>query len=210
VKKVSKEKEKKNILELITKFWQGGGKEGRKKNYLLLSFLLLGIVLMFSSSFFTPRQRLSDVRDNGESLVFPTIDLQKDDERELTEALQGILEHINGISNVRVFISFNSTEEIVYAQTTEDNVRETTEVDREGGRREIYESNNNSDYVILRDAGGGEKPLQLTKKMPLIKGILVVANGAENASLRLKVVRAIESVLELPTHRIAVLPRGSQ
>lgn len=207
---MSKEKEKKNILELITKFWQGGGKEGRKKNYLLLSFLLLGIVLMFSSSFFTPRQRLSDVRDNGESLVFPTIDLQKDDERELTEALQGILEHINGISNVRVFISFNSTEEIVYAQTTEDNVRETTEVDREGGRREIYESNNNSDYVILRDAGGGEKPLQLTKKMPLIKGILVVANGAENASLRLKVVRAIESVLELPTHRIAVLPRGSQ
>lgn len=207
---MSKEKEKKNILELITKFWQGGGKEGRKKNYLLLSFLLLGIVLMFSSSFFTPRQRFSDVRDNGESLVFPTIDLQKDDERELTEALQGILEHINGISNVRVFISFNSTEEIVYAQTTEDNVRETTEVDREGGRREIYESNNNSDYVILRDAGGGEKPLQLTKKMPLIKGILVVANGAENASLRLKVVRAIESVLELPTHRIAVLPRGSQ
>ena len=44
--------------------------------------------------------------------------------------------------------------------------------------------------------------------MPKIKGILVVAKGAENSYLRLEIVRAIQSVLNVPVHRIALLLVG--
>jgi stage III sporulation protein AG len=206
---VSQENKKGNIFEQFMDFWQDGAKGGKKKSYILLSFLLLGIILMFSSPFFTSQRKLPVPRDNYVPEVPSVFQEQKSCERELTEALGNILEHIDGISNVEVFISFDSSEEIVYAQSVGNNSRETSEVDREGGRREIYEDNKNSDYIILRDAGGGEKPLQLRKNMPAVKGVLVVANGADNCFLRLKIIRAIESVLELPAHRIAVLPRGS-
>jgi stage III sporulation protein AG len=77
-----------------------------------------------------------------------------------------------------------------------------------GGTREINEIDLNQEYVLLRDAGGSEKPLLISENMPRLSGILVVAQGMENSLLRLRVVRAIQSLLDLPVHRIAVLPRG--
>lgn len=200
--------EKENFLIAFLKnIWKGGHEAARKKNYFLLLLLVLGIILMFSSSFFSSRKEvpsyLGDLQEKtGE--VFLTDTYEKD----LMSSLQYVLEQIDGISNVHVFISFEKSEESFYAQAHEESLRETTENDRDGGVREIHESSHTQDYVLLRDAGGGEKPLLLSENMPRVSGILVVAKGAEISSLHLKVVRAIQSLLNLPVHRIAVLPLG--
>jgi len=196
------------LITFLKDIWKGGHEAARKKNYFLLLLLIFGIILMFSSSLFSSKEPPSYINELPEK----TRDASKADtyEKELMKSLQHILEQIDGISNVHVFISFEKSEEYFYAQVLDETLRETTENDREGGVREIHESSRRQDYVLIREAGGGEKPLLLSENMPRVSGILVVAKGAENSSLELKVVRAIQSLLNLPVHRIAVLPLGEK
>jgi len=204
---VSDGKEKNYLLNFLKDLWKGGQGGGRKKNYFLLTLLLLGIILMFASSFFTPK-RLSSYRAIPDEKTWDTTAPGRTYGEDLARSLQHVLESIDGISKVQIFINFANTGESFYARVNEESNRQTTERDREGGTREISETSSKEDYVLLREAGGGEKPLLLGENMPRISGILVVARGVENSLLRLKVVRAIQSVLNLPVHRIAVLPFG--
>jgi stage III sporulation protein AG len=194
------------LITFLKDIWKGGHEAARKKNYFLFILLILGIILMFSSSFFGSKEAApySDVlpEKTRESSLTDSY------EKELMRSLRYVLEQIDGISDVHVVISFEKSEEFFYAQALEETLRETSESDREGGVREIHESTRKQDYVLLREPGGGEIPLLLSENMPRVSGIMVVAKGAENSSLRLKVVRAIQSLLNLPVHRIAVLPLG--
>jgi len=78
-------------------------------------------------------------------------------EEELIQSLQHVLENIDGISRVQIFINFDNTGESFYARVNEESNRQTTEQDREGGTREILETTSKEDYVLLREEGGGEK-----------------------------------------------------
>lgn len=188
--------------------WKGV-QGGRKKNIFLLTLLILGIILMFAGSLWSPQKKPPVSYDEipAETRREPVASGSKYEE-ELIQSLQHVLENIDGISRVQIFINFDNTGESFYARVNEESNRRTTEQDREGGTREILETTSKEDYVLLREEGGGEKPLLLSDNMPEIKGILIVAGGVKNSSLRLKVVRAIQSVLNLPVHKIAVLPLG--
>lgn len=206
---MSREKQKNTWYALLQNLFMSKSPEGKKKNYFLLSLLFLGIILMLAGSFFTPLKKMpaADYQKAGEKtedLIVAVNTYEKD----LSRSLQRVLEHIDGISQVEVFINFAGTKESTFGLTHEESSKQTTESDREGGQREILENNRKEGYVLLREGGGGEKPLLLSESMPQITGILVVAQGAENSFLRLEIVRAIQSVLHLPVHRIAVLPRG--
>ncbi len=188
--------------------WKGV-QGSRKKNIFLLTLLILGIILMFAGSLWSPQKKPPASYDEipAETRREPVASGSKYEE-ELIQSLQHVLENIDGISRVQIFINFDNSGESFYAKVNEESNRQTTEQDREGGTREILETTSKEDYVLLREEGGGEKPLLLSANMPEIKGILIVAGGLENSSLRLKVVRAIQSVLNLPVHKIAVLPLG--
>lgn len=197
--------EKSSVLSYFKDLWKGG-KEGKNKNLLLLILLILGIILMFSSSFFgTSSEKTPSQSQPGALIPEPSKD---DYEKELTKSLQAVLEQIEGISKVEVFINFETSGESIFALVQNESSCETTENDSEGGMREINETDLNQEYVLLRDGSGSEKPLLLSENMPRLSGILVVAKGMESSLLRLRVVRAIQSLLDLPVHRIAVLPRG--
>lgn len=198
---------KENAFDLISKIRDG--LQGKKKNSFLLFLLLLGIVLMFAGSFIhSSSKQLKQNFSQVENLNQSYNQSQNNYEKELNEKLTYILEEIDGISNVRVLITFNTGEEAVFAQVAEENTKETTERDTEGGMRDITEKTRKEEYVLIQEGGGKEKALLLMEKKPRVQGVMVVAKGAEDAGLRLKVLRAIQSLMGLPAHRIAVLPWG--
>lgn len=204
--KRDKESKKTDFLAFWKDAWEKGlgGKKGR--SLFLLFLLFLGIILMLASSFFAPQKDKvpADMAAFTAEKAKETF-LQESYEKELARSLKETLERIDGISDVHVFIYFSTGGESVYAQNVEESLRQTSEMDREGGTREILEKNRREEYVFFRE-GGGEKALLVEGRKPEITGILVVARGAEKSLLRLRVVRAIQSALNLPAHRIAVLP----
>jgi stage III sporulation protein AG len=61
--------------------------------------------------------------------------------------------------------------------------------------------------VVTVEEDGAQRPLVLKRIKPRIRGVLVVADGAERAALRKLLVEAVERSLDVPSHRISVLPR---
>ena len=62
--------------------------------------------------------------------------------------------------------------------------------------------------MILRDAQGRELPLVVAESQPYYRGAMVIAGGVEDPVVKARVVEALRAVLDLPYHRITVLPRG--
>ena len=60
--------------------------------------------------------------------------------------------------------------------------------------------------IIIRN-GDEETPLVVATKKPDIRGVLVVAKGADNLQIKKWIVEAVTRVLNVPSYRVAVLPK---
>lgn len=112
--------------------------------------------------------------------------------------LENIISEIKGVGSVRVMVSFDSMGEKVLAK---DNKNETSEdVD---GEKETKASQS-EEKIFLFGSGTEEKPFVVKEHLPAPSGVLVVASGAGNESVRLEVYEAVKALFGISGHRIKV------
>ncbi|MCG2963631.1 hypothetical protein KZ308_28245, partial [Escherichia coli] len=80
---------------------------------------------------------------------------------------------------VEVIVNLDATEAKVYEKNTVTQKQSTDETDREGGKRKVEDISTDEKLVIVR-SGDQEKPVVVKTEKPKIRGILVVAKGADN------------------------------
>jgi stage III sporulation protein AG len=69
--------------------------------------------------------------------------------------------------------------------------------------------NEQDDLVLLQSGNGGSSTPVVVKELhPEIAGVLVLAEGANNPGLKEKLIQAVETVLNIPSYRVMVLPKG--
>ena len=71
------------------------------------------------------------------------------------------------------------------------------------GERKVEDFSTDEKVVIIRE-GDKEVPLVQQTKKPTIRGVLIVAKGADNISIKKEIVEAVTRVLDVPSHRVAV------
>ncbi|XEC92850.1 stage III sporulation protein AG [Paenibacillus tarimensis] len=195
----------------------GGGPSGPKRVKTLRWLLLLGAIgvgLMILNSFMNLRQvepaseseqqqpavETMLGQDNSADSVFETL------EKPLENRLKDILEKIVGVGTVDVLVTIDSTEEIIVERNEKQTQQTTEESDKNGGKRHIT-SYTKEGQVVLYEVSGDQTPLITKKIKPRIRGILVVAKGAENATVRKIIIDAVQKGFNVPEQHISVLPR---
>jgi stage III sporulation protein AG len=123
-------------------------------------------------------------------------------ESQLKKALQQML----GVNDVTVVVNIDSTDKKVLEKNRVSKSQTTEETDREGGERKVQEASTDEQLVIIRD-GEKEVPIVVETKKPEIRGVLVVAKGAENIQVKKWIVEAVTRALDVPSHRVAVMPK---
>jgi stage III sporulation protein AG len=126
-------------------------------------------------------------------------------ETELKDALEEVL----GVDKVTVIVNVDATEKKVLEKNTTTQTQTTDETDREGGTRKVVDSSTDEQLVIVRN-GDKEGPILLETKKPAIRGVLVVAQGADNIQVKKWIIEAVTRVLDVPSHRVAVMPKKSK
>jgi stage III sporulation protein AG len=126
-------------------------------------------------------------------------------EAELKEALEQML----GVNKVAVIVNVDATDRKVLEKNKNTTQQTTDETDREGGKRKVEETSINEELVIVR-GGDKEGPILIETKKPTIRGVLVVAQGAENIQVKKWIIEAVTRVLDVPSHRVAVMPKKSK
>lgn len=194
----------------------GGGPGGPKRVRTLRILLIvggIGAALMLINSFLpskivdnsaldpNPPPQAEEVWNNGSSPASPFATIESTLETRLKE----ILEKIVGVGSVDVLVTVDSTEEIVVEHDKTETQSITDENDRDGGVRHIT-SISKDGKVVLHEVSGNQKPIVTKTINPRIRGVLIVAKGAENATVRRLISNAVEKGMNVPVNRISVLP----
>lgn len=199
--------------------------EDGKKRRLPLHYILLlgcvGIALMITGNLLTtPTEDMSQTvpafneeKEEGEPVFGTKTQTEpysmEDYEIRYENQLKEVLEQIVGLSDVSVMINLAETERHVYEKNVNSNQQNTDETDREGGTRKVEDHSRDEQLVIVRN-GDKEEPILIQKRKPDIRGVLVVAKGVENAQIKGWVVEAVSRVLDVPSHRVSVMPKKTK
>lgn len=120
--------------------------------------------------------------------------------------LKEIVQNIAGVGGVDVMVTIDSTEEIVVYRDEERLHKTTEERDRENASRHITEISE-SGKIVLHEVSGREQPIVIKTINPKIRGVVVVAAGAEHAQVKQLIIDTVSKGLDVPVHRISVVPR---
>lgn len=194
----------------------GGGPGGPKRVRTLRILLIvggIGAALMIMNSFLTYNDVEPSAQDpNPPPLAEDTWGPEASPssqfaaiEQPLEQRLKDILEKIVGVGSVDVLVSIDSTEEIIVKQEENESESVTEENDRNGGKRYIT-SKTKEGKVVIYEVSGQQKPIITKTINPRIRGVLIVAKGAENATVRRLLQSAVEKGLNVPVNRIEVVP----
>jgi stage III sporulation protein AG len=82
----------------------------------------------------------------------------------------------------------------------------TSEKDVNGATRNITDVTRSGDTVMYSNSGS-QSPLVQKYIKPKIRGVLIVAKGAENITVKKLISDAVERGLDVPPHRISIVPR---
>lgn len=158
------------------------------RKFLYAVIVISALIVMFSFTF-----NNEDTENISESTSLSVY------KNELTKELCSILSKVDGVGKVNALITFdtNTDQEVVY------NTKETTSTSSQNSSN----SSISKDVVMMKD-GSVNVPYILENEIPNIKGVLIVAEGAENEDVESRIKDAVVTVLKIPAYRAVVLPMG--
>lgn len=165
--------------------WKGLFRPENKKvrNHVLLA-MMLGILLL------SVGKSLSEPKEKVESL--PQASAGEMTGRETERRMAEILSKVEGAGQVDVMLTYRQTEEKTIAHN------ETREESNETLRTE-------ETAILLEDGDGATAPLVLTEMNPVVEGVVIAAQGADDPAVTAALHQAAQALLDVPAHKVAVL-----
>ena len=118
----------------------------------------------------------------------------------LEEKLKNILSQIEGAGEVDVMITYESSEEIQPAFNTNTTTEETKEVDQQGGERTVSTSSENKTMIT----SSSNEPIVIKTNQPKINGVIVVATGAKDLTVKETLYSAVQTALQVQGHQVEI------
>ena len=146
------------------------------KQLIYLSVAVLSVLLILTLNSFE-----SEDEDVSDSETIP--DVSSEYAEELKLELEEIISKIDGVGDVTVMLTIESSASYVYTQDIEKDELETkTEAVIIGNKEALIERINN----------------------PEVSGVLVVCTGGDRAVIQEQVIKAVSTVLDIPTNKVYV------
>ena len=128
-------------------------------------------------------------------------------EKELENKLQANILQMEGVGKVQVSVSFSTGLKSEYARNQNVTKRTSKEIDKTGGTRETTEVTENNQVVM---PSGSSQPVMVMEDRPEVAGVLIIAEGARDPKVREGIHTAVQTLLNIPSARITVVPMGGE
>lgn len=163
----------------------------KKTQYLIMIIVIAMILLIYFSTFGSSGNK----KDAGGGEVTTLADSTQ----QLEEKLVNILSKIEGAGEVDVIIHYESTAEQVPAFS-----EDTTDTSSSNNGGESSTKSQKSDVAKVQGSSGSDA-LIIKEIAPEVRGVVVVAQGAGNISVRLNLLEAVTTLLDVPKEKVEVL-----
>lgn len=187
---------------LVVKKTEGNNKKNIEN---LVVFLVLLIITIIAINSIWGK---NDNKDNKESettfkeLAQESINSNniKTDEYNLEDELEDILSNISGVGKVEVLITYSQSSQVVAMYDEKVTTSITEETDTAGAKRNVQESDVSKEIIV----DGDNAPITEKVVMPKIEGAIVIAEGANNATIKTDIIQAVSAVTGVSTYKVQV------
>lgn len=124
---------------------------------------------------------------------------------ELEERLESLLASMEGVGNVKVMVTLDSSREQVVEKDIPSTMDTTKETDSTGGSRDVINSRQEETTVYVTDSAGNKTPYVSKIREPSIEGVTVVAQGGGNAVIQKNITEVIQALFGIEAHKIKVV-----
>lgn len=175
----------------------------KKKVENLITFLILLVILIVA---------LNSIYNEDESQAIENKEVNSLNTRnesyktEFEIRLENILSKINGAGEVNVMVSYENEVKKIPMVDTKNTTTVTSEKDSAGGERKTEETNI-EEIVIYESNGNLKSPVIQEYTVPKILGVIVVAEGAKDMTVKEKLINAVTSITDVASHKIQVLEK---
>lgn len=184
---------KKKIQKFIKKY-------ATRDNLLIMA--LLGILLMVIA---IPVGTQEDEEEKGQTLPADAEDISAGSgdgyaasyEQEMEERLEELLQSMEGVGNVKVMITLAASDEKIVLK----------DYDISEGQDSLKTVENT---VFYTDETGQESPYCQKIITPRVEGVVVVAEGGDDPGRIIEITDVIQSLFDVPVHKIRVVRMKSE
>ena len=167
---------------------------------LILIGVFCGIVFFPSSKKQNNQEKENEMTTNMETKASDvTKNEYSDYKNKMEKQLEEVLNSIDGIDNVNAMITLKSSEEEVVLKENTHTVENTVEEDSQGGKREIVSES------VEETVCYGEGPYVTYTVSPKVEGVLVVVGGEKASLLRTQIVKAVQALFDVESHKVVVI-----
>jgi len=168
-----------SIGEKMGKVWERLKKIKHIEIYLTVGFAIIIIAIYLSTLGGGKKTESQDSTENQQNFSSSVEYVDY-----LENKLESVLASVRGAGQVNVVITLDSGFEYVYASKEETKTRKVT-----------------TSQLIMVDG----KPVLEKEIYPTIKGIVVTSSGAENVSVKMNLLTALQTVVNVPNQNITIL-----
>lgn len=182
----------------------------------LIVLLLVGILFLVITIPTGNQEEKEDTLDK-ESIKNSQRDL-KDQQYiyDMEEQLERILSQMEGVGEVIVMITLKESSERVIEKDLQTSKETVAESDSQGGERTTTSETlgESTIYYGGNDAGGfsqeeSEKSPYISKeRFPKVEGVVVVADGGDNAVVIQNITEAVQALFGVDTHKIRIVKKN--
>ena len=194
-------------MESKWKSYVAGLRKGEKlpRKSQLLILLLVGILLMV---IVLP---VPDGREGSEEKGIQAAGEMADTsdyEAYLEEKTARTLQYVEGVGEVKVMITLKSSAQKIIEKDQQSSSQTTEEEDSQGGTRTSNDISSDRTSIYEQNSDGSQSPYVSKELLPEIEGVVVIADGGDNAVVVQNITEAVQALFGVEAHKIKIMKRA--
>lgn len=159
-----------------------------KKNIALIVVGITILFLLLVSEFFTENNHENVPKENTE--IYSSQYIEK-----TQKELESLLENISGAGDVEVMITLENCYENVFAKGYSE---------KNDSKTDSQKSETDEEYIIVKNGSNNEECLVVKVLQPTVKGVAVIAQGADNSQVKNSITQTVCALFDISTAKVSV------
>ena len=122
----------------------------------------------------------------------------------LEEKLEALLAGMEGVGRVNVLVTLESGSTYIYAQEKKESSDTASDGGADSRTRLEQKASTEEKYIFVEDENGRKRALLITTASPVVKGVVVICEGADRAKVKLRVMNAVTVALGVSSARVSI------
>ncbi len=180
----------------------------KKEDYIVLVLVgvLLFIIAMPVQTSSNRDTQVAEEPKGGGRAFEQEADIGSDSYGEYWERrLEKALSQMEGVGMAKVMITLEDSGETIVEKDIPLQSSNTEEKDSSGGVRKIRDYSSTETTVFYTDDNGKQMPYVVREATPRVTGVVVIAQGADNAKVKEQITRLLEALFDVEAHKVIVV-----